>query len=38
MLAEKIDELEKINSVMTGRELKMIELKEEIARLKSNGS
>ena len=36
LIADKIAELEKLNSVMTGRELKMIELKEEIAKLRSN--
>ncbi|MDH4330226.1 MAG: PAS domain S-box protein [Candidatus Moranbacteria bacterium] len=33
-LKEKISELERINEVMTGRELRMIELKDEILRLK----
>lgn len=33
-LQEKIDELEKINRLTVGRELKMIELKEEIQKLK----
>lgn len=35
-LQEKIEELEKINRLMVGRELKMIELKEEIKQLKKN--
>jgi len=33
-LQEKIEELEKINQLTVGRELKMIELKEEIEKLK----
>jgi len=33
-LKTRIDELSKINKLMTGRELKMVELKEEIAVLK----
>ncbi len=33
-LKEKIDQLEKMNKIMTGRELKMVELKDEIKRLK----
>jgi len=33
-LINKVNEYAKLNSIMTGRELKMIELKEEIARLK----
>jgi PAS domain S-box-containing protein len=33
VLTESIKSLEKINSYMTGRELKMVELKEEIVRL-----
>jgi len=33
-LRARIDELSKINKLMTGRELKMIELKEEIIKLK----
>jgi PAS domain S-box-containing protein len=33
-LKGKIEELEKINEIMTGRELKMIELKDEIRKLK----
>jgi C4-dicarboxylate-specific signal transduction histidine kinase len=32
-LRDKITELEKFNSLAVGRELKMVELKEEIARL-----
>jgi len=35
---EKVDELEKINSLMVGRELRMIELKREISNLKSYDS
>jgi PAS domain S-box-containing protein len=34
-LKEKFEELEKINQVMVGRELKMIELKEQISKLDS---
>lgn len=34
-LKEKVTELERINEVMVGRELKMVELKEEIKRLKN---
>ena len=33
-LKARIDELEKINRLMVGRELKMVELKEEIVDLK----
>lgn len=33
-LKARIDELSKLNEVMVGRELKMVELKEEIAELK----
>jgi C4-dicarboxylate-specific signal transduction histidine kinase len=33
-LQEKIEELEKFNRLAVGRELKMIELKEEIKKLK----
>jgi len=36
-LEEKISELEKINAIMVGRELKMIELKERIEELERNG-
>ncbi|MBP9864057.1 hypothetical protein KBC54_01230 [Patescibacteria group bacterium] len=34
-LKQKIEELEKINHLMVGRELKMFELKEEIKKLKA---
>jgi hypothetical protein len=34
-LKTRIDELSKLNDIMIGRELKMIELKEEIIRLKN---
>ena len=34
-LKEKIDQLERINKIMTGREFKMVELKEKINQLKS---
>lgn len=33
-LEEQKEELEKINQLMVGRELKMVDLKEEIARLR----
>jgi hypothetical protein len=33
-LREKIDELEKMSRLTTGRELRMVELKKEINRLK----
>jgi PAS domain S-box-containing protein len=35
-LAEKINELKKINEVMTGREIKMIELKKQIEEMKKS--
>lgn len=35
-LQNKIDELEKFKQLTVGRELKMVELKEEIAKLKNN--
>lgn len=36
-MKQKYQELEKLNHLMVGRELKMIELKQEINRLKSSG-
>ncbi len=36
-LSQKIAELEKMNNIMINRELKMVELKSEIARLKGEG-
>jgi len=35
-LNARIDELSKLNKIMTGRELKMIELKEEISEMKKD--
>jgi len=35
-LAEKINELKKINEIMTGREIKMIELKKQIEEMKKS--
>ena len=35
-LAEKLSEVERLNAVMTGREKRMVELKEEIAKLKKS--
>lgn len=37
-LQEKIEELESFHKIAVGRELKMIELKEEIAKFKKNNS
>ena len=34
-LKEKMEELEKLNKLMVGRELKMIELKNELNKLKN---
>ena len=34
-LQQKVDELERVNEIMVDRELKMIELKEEIRALKA---
>ena len=36
MLEEKVEELKRVNRVMVDRELKMVELKREIEKLKSN--
>lgn len=35
---EKIDELAKLNALMVGREVKMVEMKKELDRLKAGGS
>lgn len=35
-LQDKVEELEQLNKLMIGRELKMVELKEEIEKLKTN--
>jgi hypothetical protein len=37
-LKEKMDELERMNKLMVGRELKMVELKEELKKLKGANS
>ena len=36
-LKEKVEELEKFQKILIGRELKMVEMKEEIRRLKEGG-
>lgn len=37
-LEEKVQDLEKVQDVLTGRELKMVELKKEIEKLRKNAA